>query len=321
MKDLISVIVPVYNIEMFVERCIKSIVEQTYKNLEIILVDDGSIDSSGDICDRWKSYDSRIKVIHKKNGGLSDARNCGLDIAGGNYISFIDGDDFIDKNMYRDMLNYINMYECDICICGICKTENDKEFVTRPYNYENKEFTIFNNELAIKEMLNNKIDVSSCNKLYKRNIIGELRFPYGKTNEDFALMYKLFYFSKKIIIINKNYYKYIQRDGSITTTKFNKKQFDKYYNCLEMLKFIEKEMPNAKDDAEHYLWYQTFCLLKTLYLEKFYNRYLDYTKSLKHTLKKSTCKILLSRKLKLKEKVMYILMGSMPKLYVFYHKK
>ena len=96
MDELISVIVPIYNIEMFVERCIKSIVEQSYKNLEIILIDDGSTDSSGDICEKWKKFDSRISVIHKKNGGLSDARNFGLDVARGSYISFIDGDDFVN---------------------------------------------------------------------------------------------------------------------------------------------------------------------------------------------------------------------------------
>ena len=320
MDDLISVIVPVYNIEIFVERCIKSIVEQTFKNLEIILVDDGSTDSSGDICDRWGKCDSRIKVIHKKNGGLSDARNCGLDIASGNYISFIDGDDFIDKDMYKDMLNYISKHECDICICGMCKTENGKEFVTRPYTYENIEFTILNSELAIKEVLNDKIDVSSCNKLYKRNIIGELRFPYGKTNEDFALIYKLFFFSKKIIIINKNYYRYIQREGSITTTKFNEKQFDKYYNCLEMIDFIKFNIPQLFNDAEQYLWYQTFCLLKTLYIKDIFKEYKKYDIELRGTLKSDTNRIIKCKKINFKEKLIYICISYFPKLYIFINK-
>ena len=197
MDNLISVIVPIYNIENHIDRCVESIVKQSYKKLEIILVDDGSTDKSGYICDKWRMLDSRIKVIHKKNGGLSDARNFGLDVANGEYISFIDGDDFIDKNMYNDMLSYINRYQCDICVCGICKTENGKEFITRPYTYENPEYTIFDSEDAIRELLNDKIDVSSCNKLYRKKVIGNLRFPYGKTNEDFALMYRFFFLVQK----------------------------------------------------------------------------------------------------------------------------
>lgn len=320
MNELISVIVPVYNIEMVVERCIKSIVEQSYKNLEIILINDGSTDKSGDICDRWGKIDSRIKVIHKKNGGLSDARNFGLDVAGGSYISFIDGDDFIDKDMYKEMLNYLCVYNCDICICGMCKTENGKEFVTRPYTYENEEFTIFNSESAIKEILNDKIDVSSCNKLYKKNIIGELRFPYGKTNEDFALIYKLFFFSKKIIIINKNYYKYIQRDSSITTAKFNEKQFDKYYNCIEMLNFVKFNIPQLVNDAEKYLWYQTFCLLKNLYVKSIFKDYKKYDIELRKLLRSDTNKIISCKIISFKEKLMYICISYFPKLYIFINK-
>ncbi|WP_279006534.1 glycosyltransferase family 2 protein [Thomasclavelia cocleata] len=320
MDELISVIVPIYNIEMFVERCIKSIVEQSYKNLEIILIDDGSTDSSGDICEKWKKFDSRISVIHKKNGGLSDARNFGLDVARGSYISFIDGDDFIVKDMYKDMLNYICMYNCDICICGICKTENGRKFVTRPYTYKNKEFTIFNSEIAIKEVLNDKIDVSSCNKLYKRNIIGKLRFPYGKTNEDFALIYKLFFFSRKIIVINKNYYKYIQRDLSITTTQFDEKQFDKYYNCIDMLEFVKSNIPQLVNDAEKYLWYQTFCLLKNLYTKNIFRDYKKYDIELRKMLQNNTKKIINCKIISFKEKLIYICISYFPRLYIFINK-
>lgn len=320
MNKLISVIVPVYNIETVVERCIKSIVEQSYKNLEIILVDDGSTDNSANICDEWGKKDSRIKVVHKINGGLSDARNSGLDVASGEYISFIDGDDFIDKDMYKNMIYYIIKYDCDICICGMCKTENGQEFVTRPYNYENKEFTILDSESGIKEVLSDKIDVSSCNKLYKRNIFWKVRFPYGRTNEDFAIVYKLFFFSKKIIVINKNYYKYVQRDGSITTTKFNERQFDKFYNCIEMLEFIKSNISNLTMYAEKYLWYQTFCLLKTLYVKKIFENYKDYGIELRETLQKDLNKILNSKVISFKEKIIYICISYVPKIYIFINK-
>lgn len=316
MNKLISVIVPVYNIEMFVERCIKSIVEQSYKNLEIILVDDGSTDNSANICDEWEKKDSRIKVVHKINGGLSDARNSGLDIVSGEYISFIDGDDFIDKDMYKNMIYYITNYDCDICVCGMCKTENGQEFVTRPYNYENKEFTILDSESGIKEVLNDKIDVSSCNKLYKKSVIGKLRFPYGKTNEDFAMIYKFFFYSRKIVIINMNLYKYIQRDGSITTTKFNERQFDKFYNCIEMLDFIKSNIPNLTMYAEKYLWYQAFCLLKTLYTKNLFRDYKEYDKELRKVLQKDSNKIINCKILGSKEKLVYICMSYFPKLYI-----
>lgn len=321
MNDLISIIVPIYNIELYINRCVESIVNQIYKNLEIILVDDGSNDKSGDICDDWVKVDSRIKVIHKKNGGLSDARNAGLDIAKGDYIAFVDGDDFIDANMYQDMLNFFKKYNCDVCVCGICKIEDGKEFITRPYRYLDKRFKVLNNEEALVELLNDKIDVSSCNKLYKREIVEDLRFPYGITNEDFALMYKYFFKSKQVIIINKNYYKYIQRDESITTTKFNERQFDKYYNCLNMVKFIQKKIPNLLDVAHEYLWYQTFCLLKKVYVDNLYKSYHKHIIVMRKTLKNDFLKILFNKKIGIKVKLMYICIGWSPKLYMFIHNK
>lgn len=320
MSDLISVIVPIYNIEKYIDRCVESVVNQTYKNLEIILVDDGSTDNSSSVCDDWAKRDSRIKVIHKKNGGLSDARNFGLDNAKGDYIAFVDGDDFIDINMYDSMLNYLKKYNCDICICGINKIENGREFITRPYMYSNNEFTILNNENALVELLNDRLDVSSCNKLYKKEIINDLRFPYGITNEDFALMYKFFYRSNQIIIINENYYKYIQRQGSITTTKFNERQFDKYYNCIQMMDFIEENIPNLINEAKYYLWYHTFCLLKQLYLENLIISYSKYAKELKTTLKKDSFIIMKSKKLSYKEKIIYLVISFFPRIYVLIHK-
>ena len=117
-EELISIIVPVYNVEAYIHQCIKSIIEQSYKNLEIILVDDGSKDKSGKICDDYARKDKRIKVIHKKNGGLSDSRNAGITVATGKYIAFVDSDDWIEKNMYEKMYNECEKFGADICICG-----------------------------------------------------------------------------------------------------------------------------------------------------------------------------------------------------------
>ena len=133
-KHLISIIVPVYNVEKYIDKCIKSILEQTYKNLQIILIDDGSQDKSGQICDEYELQDNRIEVIHKKNGGLSDARNLGIKKARGEYIGFVDSDDYISKNMYEDMYKIIQEKDSDVCICNVYNVIDGKEILKNEDN-------------------------------------------------------------------------------------------------------------------------------------------------------------------------------------------
>lgn len=130
---MISTIIPVYNVDNYLPKCVDSIINQTYKNLEIILVDDGSLDRCPDICDEYAKKDKRIIVIHKKNGGLSDARNAGLEIAKGEYISFIDSDDYINEHMYEDMLSAIENVDADLCICGYDRVNDDGEIRSSAY--------------------------------------------------------------------------------------------------------------------------------------------------------------------------------------------
>ena len=166
--DLISVIVPVYNVEKYLDKCIQSIVDQTYTNLEIILVDDGSPDNSGAICDEWAEKDNRIKVIHKANGGLSDARNAGLDIATGEYIAFVDSDDYIELDFYDKLYNVIKATNCDISICNLRKVyENNNVSVN---NCDTFEITEYSTTEAMSALIDDKIRQVVWNKLYKADI-------------------------------------------------------------------------------------------------------------------------------------------------------
>lgn len=318
MNDLISIIVPVYNVEKYIDRCVKSIIKQKYENIEIILVNDGSTDNSGYLCDKWKDIDKRIQVIHKKNGGLSDARNAGLNICSGKFVGFVDSDDWIDSNMYQEMYKLIKQYKSDICMCRIEKTENTRKIITREFNYT-KEPYLFNKEEALEELFKDKIDVSSCSKLYNVELFKETQFPFGKTNEDFAILYKLFLKSQKIVYTKQVFYYYIERENSITTSVFNKQQFDKYYNCLSMLEYIKNNAPSMLSLAKHYTWYQGFCLLKTLYLNKLDGLYIKECKSLQKMLTRNILNILFSRNLSFKEKAMYLSIGFIPKIYIKKH--
>ena len=214
--EKISVIVPIYNVEKYLERCIESIINQTYKNLEIILVDDGSPDNCGNICERYAQKDNRIIVIHKENGGLSDARNAGLKIATGEYISYIDSDDYIDNDMYEYMMKEMSKENADIAICG---TKVDFENGITKLK-ENKEKEILNaKEALIKLNSFSSFDMAVWNKIYKRNIVSGIEFPIAKTSEDYFVMYQYFDRAKKIVVLPQAKYHYIQRENSISRGK------------------------------------------------------------------------------------------------------
>lgn len=213
MNKLISVIIPIYNVEPYLRRCLNSVLNQTYSNLEIILVDDGSPDNCPSICDEYANNDTRIVVIHKKNGGLSDARNAGLDICKGDYITFVDSDDWITPHYVETLLDSAIRTSSDISIGEIKKTYeascvlNNQKTTTR----------ILNSREAV-ERLFSKTEasfVAACGKLFKRNIIIHIRFPKNKIHEDEYLNYQWLYNAKKIVYIDQVLYFYFQRPNSI----------------------------------------------------------------------------------------------------------
>ena len=239
MEKLISVIVPVYNVEEYVEKCVLSIINQTYKNLEIILVDDGSTDNSGKICDEIAIKDNRIKVIHKKNGGLSDARNVGIDIAKGDYLGFVDSDDYIDPDMYSILLNNMNLTFSDISTCGRVIVNNESYKIEYTDNITK---CLTNNE-AIKDLFveNNFVYHAAWDKLYKRELFDKIRFPVGRLFEDAAIMYRIFELAKKIVSTKKQLYYYVQRQGSISNCDYNKKKIiHQFENRINSIKYYKK---------------------------------------------------------------------------------
>lgn len=243
MENLISVIVPIYNVENYIHKCIDSIINQTYRNLEIILVDDGSPDNCGKICDEYALKDCRIKVIHKKNGGLSDARNAGIDISTGEYLGFVDSDDYIDTDMYSVLLKNLKDNDADISTCGrIIVTEGNET-----PSFKNNETVCLSSHDAIKDLFlfNNNVCHAAWDKLYKREMFSEIRFPLGRLFEDAAIMYQVFENARKIVSTKKQMCYYIQRQGSISNCAYNKKkilhQFENKIKALNYYKNKDRE--------------------------------------------------------------------------------
>lgn len=235
----ISVIIPIYNVEKYLKRCIESIIKQTYSNLEIILVDDGSPDGCAKICGEYKNKDERIVVIHKKNGGLSDARNAGLKVATGEIISYIDSDDYVDLDMYEKMTKAMEEKNADIVVCG---TNIDYEDGHTKVKCE-KEEKSFNREEALIELNSFKsFDMAVWNKLYKREVVDKIEFPVGKKSEDYFVMYQYFARAKKVVIINQAKYHYFQRSNSISRGK--NVTHDYIEGSKSQKEFFEKNFPD-----------------------------------------------------------------------------
>ena len=213
MNELISVIIPIYNVERYLEKSIESVIGQSYKNLEIILVDDGSTDESGKMCDEIAKKDKRIKVIHKKNGGLSDARNAGIEVAKGKYLGFIDSDDYIDKYFYETLYTVLKKYNADISMCNYKKVYTD--FEENNAKLEHKE-QVFNSKQALRELLLfGKIENYAWNKLYRKELFEKVRYPVGKKMEDIGTTYLTIKNSKTVVVTDYIGYFYRQRKGSI----------------------------------------------------------------------------------------------------------
>lgn len=243
---LISVIIPVYNVEDYLERCLKTVVNQSYSDLEIILVDDGSIDNSGTLCDKFAMKDSRIKVIHKKNGGLSSARNAGIDIATGEYIAFVDSDDWIDLTTYEKMYVVAKQYDTDLVIADYVIAKEEKE-VNNP-NLISEQM----NKRQLFEMFFRVSDYSihycAWDKLYKTEILKRIRFTEGILFEDIDFIFKFINLCESAVRINQIFYYWYRRIGSITRNGIREK--DK--QAIDIWKNIYKQCRDKYPEYEHY---------------------------------------------------------------------
>lgn len=239
MDSLISVIIPVYNVEPFLKECIDSIISQTYFNLEIILVDDGSTDESGDLCDQYSDMDRRIIVLHQKNMGLSCARNSGIEIANGKYIFFLDSDDYIHPQLIECLYNTLVENRADIAFCAH-QSVQEKEKVEFQFINSIADLcieTITGQECIERFHSDDSVDMRVVwNKLYKMEYFKDLRFPAGKVHEDEFVTYKLLYPLEKCSYIKSRLYYYRNRSGSIVNQEFSMNYFDKveaYYGRME----------------------------------------------------------------------------------------
>ena len=240
-NEKISIIVPVYNVEKYLPRCVDSLIQQTYSNIEIILVEDGATDSSDAICDTYQKKDSRIKVIHKKNGGLSDARNKGIEIATGEYVACVDSDDYVTSDMYEILLKNLKETNSDISIGNykmIANEENRKE--DRTYHYD----VIEDKTAMMVNLLEHPcIQNYAWNKLYKRELFDNVYYPYGKKMEDLGTTYLLFDKCHKIVYTKDIVYYYYQREDSIVNKKNLSLVLDKLELTLQRYSYLKEKYP------------------------------------------------------------------------------
>lgn len=277
--SLISVIVPIYNVERYLEKCILSIQCQTHQDLEIILSDDGSTDNSGAICDHFAALDPRIRVIHKMNGGLSDARNAGIEAASGAYFMFVDSDDSIAPDTIEKLYDAATEYDCEIAVCNIVRTFDDG--TTEPFYHPVDQLTVWAGQQRFETLK----QPSACNKLFQANLFKDVRFPKGKFYEDTFVYHVLAYKATQIVLTGHDGYYYLsRRDSILGQPKYSDRYFDfieavytrmsyllahwvPYYGeeaCLSLYaavangeKYIQKTEQNAAKFRQMHNWYRT----------------------------------------------------------------
>jgi glycosyltransferase involved in cell wall biosynthesis len=224
MEPLVSIVVPIYNVEKYLDKCVQSLLEQSYVNLEIILVDDGSPDGCGAMCDGWAKKDRRISVIHKENGGLSDARNAGLNIATGEIIGFVDSDDWVGRDFVRILLQAMQTHDAPIAECAITLVKEDGTGIRRrgPAADEVVEKT----EALRRLVMEDGVYQTVWNKLYRREVLEGILFEKGKCNEDDFWTYQVFDRSQRLALVAQPLLNYLQRGGSIMGTGYSMKRLD-----------------------------------------------------------------------------------------------
>lgn len=255
MKGLVSVVIPVYNVKKYLDECMESVVNQSYRNLEIIIVDDGSTDGSGEACDEWGRKDSRIKVIHRENGGLSVARNTGIEASTGEFIAFIDSDDYFEQNAIEVLYNCATSLNADLTVGqGLRVDENGNRIKEGQYadKYEPKdEEKILSEEEFWRCFSNNLYFVVAWSKLYRRELFDGVRFPEGKINEDYAIARHIVQKAKVISSTGKRIYKYRIRQGSIMRTAYSEKNLFLLREHIDLINYILEK--NFSSESKYYI--------------------------------------------------------------------
>lgn len=274
---MISVIVPVYNVEEYLERCVNSLLGQSYKDIEILLIDDGSTDKSSEICDAYRQQDSRVRVFHKKNGGQSEARNLGLEKAKGKFLSFVDSDDYVSPDYLSSLYTMMVQKNADISICSYQKTKSDT--IERYDSITEFDTLLLHSEETLENMLYRKgIDSYCCGKLYRKNLFDEIRFPVGELFEDVKIMYKIYDRANLIAFNSAKLYFYYQRLGSTIHSDFSLRKMDQVFASEEVLEFILKKYPNLTEAAVSKLFIAAVDVFRQIPRGQKYQKEKDYLK-------------------------------------------
>lgn len=313
MKNVIlSIIVPIYNVEKYLRNCIDSILNQTFEEFELILVNDGSPDLSLEICREYEKKDERIIVVDKENGGLSDARNVGIDIAKGKYIGFVDSDDWVEKSMYETLVYILEKYNADIAQCEYIRAENEN---IKKKNEDKIVEKCFDRELAL-DNLYNELTVSTVvawNKIYKRELFDNIRYPKGKLHEDEFTTYKLIDRANKIAYINKKLYYYRDTPNSIVNSEYNIRRLDYFEALEERMRYFEKQ-ENKKIVAKTIVMYY-FRLVECYYRDKNINEKEELQKIINNKLKVAYKTLMNNNQIKIRSKIRGTFFRVTPKLY------
>lgn len=245
---LISVIIPVYKVYDYIDKCIESVINQTYKSLEIVLVDDGTPDDCAAKCDEWAKKDARIMVIHKLNGGLSDARNYGMKIISGDYVSFIDSDDYISVDFYKVLLSTAIKNDSEIVVCGVTRLFKNGEYEE---HHDDSDVSNYSASDGLSALISEKpFHQHVWDKLYKREIVQNIYFEVGKQHEDEFWTYQVFGQAKIITKINLTMYFYLQRETSIMGTGYSLRSLDALEGKWNRQEYIEKYYPELTLQAK-----------------------------------------------------------------------
>lgn len=316
-QELITVIIPVYNVEKYLSECINSIIKQTYTNLEIILINDGSTDNSPNICIQFQEKDNRIKLINKENGGLSSARNAGIDIAKGKYLVFVDSDDYVDVKYIEKLYNLATINKTKIAQCAIWKVNDEKEKIEK-IGYSSNE--IKNGKEMIKDIYSNHWleNIVVWNKIYEKSIFKNIRFPLGKINEDEFTTYKILYNETKISITDDSLYFYRQSNNSLMRKKFNIRR-------LNLLEALEGRIEFFYKNGEIELYDMTIKAYLNKCIESYMNVriYIENSKDIQKMIKRKYFEYsekIFKNKLKIKEKIKILFFRFFPNYY-YYIKK
>lgn len=314
MNDLISIIIPVYNVEKYLDKCLDTIINQTYKNIEIIIVNDGSTDNSLDICNKYKSLDNRVKLFSIKNTGLSGARNYGIKKSTGKYLSFIDSDDYIDLDMIEVLYRNIINEKADLSCCSFYEVFKDG---IKKKSKEDKTYIMNGKKTIEKSFLDEGLSVYTWNKLYDKKLFKNIEFPLHKKSQDRYIMYEIFDKAKRVVYQSICKYYYVQRKSSTANNlkDINTDSIEASLNAINYLKKYKDIRPLA---VKEYLITRLRCYKKMVY----YNKKID--KRIRKDLIREINKYNINYSLK--EKIEIILLKYFPYLYkiigkIYYNRK